>query len=328
MDKILTIVVPTYNMEKYLSNCLDSFIYDKGTVDLEILIVNDGSKDRSLEIAKTYEEKYPNIFKVIDKENGGHGSTVNAGLKVATGKYFKVVDSDDWVDTNELKKLIFVLKNTDADCVCCNYEKVFEGTNKKSLVDCTVGYSEKTVNMKDVNDFRFHMAASTYKTNIIKNARLDEKCFYVDVEYNEFCASLCKTVLFKPLNIYRYRIGRVGQSVSLQGFYKHRGDHKKVIFKLIDNLKNNSLPIIQEDCIDMIKTHYVNYIGFYSFDKNCVKELVEFDNQLKKQNEQLYKNLGNFKRINSLRKSNFKNIKKLNYSYKFKRFIKKILGKG
>lgn len=91
MKKVITIVIPTYNMEKYLSNCLESFIYDKQTNDIEVLIVNDGSKDNSINIANEYAKKYPNIFKVIEKENGGHGSTINAGLKVATGKYFKLI---------------------------------------------------------------------------------------------------------------------------------------------------------------------------------------------------------------------------------------------
>ena len=106
MSKILSVVIPTYNMEKYLEKCLNSFIYNEGADELEVLIVNDGSKDNSVNIAKEFEKKYPNIFKVIDKENGGHGSTINAGLKVASGKYFKVVDADDWVETDELKKLI------------------------------------------------------------------------------------------------------------------------------------------------------------------------------------------------------------------------------
>ena len=92
--KILSIVVPTYNVEKYLERCIDSLVYDEKVLnDLEILIVNDGSKDNSLQIAKKYEKQYPNTIKVIDKENGGHGSTINAGLKVATGKYFRVIDS-------------------------------------------------------------------------------------------------------------------------------------------------------------------------------------------------------------------------------------------
>ena len=87
MKKVLTVVIPTYNMEKYLAHCLESFIFDEAEKGLEILIVNDGSKDNSINIAKSYENKYPNIFKVIDKENGGHGSTINEALKVSNIAY-------------------------------------------------------------------------------------------------------------------------------------------------------------------------------------------------------------------------------------------------
>ena len=101
--KLLSFVVPSYNSEKYLNKCVDSLL--KGGEDVEIIIVNDGSKDNTIKIAREYEEKYPSIIKVVDKENGGHGSGINSGLEVATGLYFKCVDSDDWVDEDALKKL-------------------------------------------------------------------------------------------------------------------------------------------------------------------------------------------------------------------------------
>ena len=91
--KTLSITVPCYNSQEYMRNCVDSLL--KGGEDVEILIVDDGSKDDTLKIAKEYEEKYPTIIKAVDKENGGHGDAVNSGLTHATGKYFKVVDSDD-----------------------------------------------------------------------------------------------------------------------------------------------------------------------------------------------------------------------------------------
>ena len=98
MNKVLTITVPSYNVEKFLENTLDSFLDERILEDLEVLIVDDGSKDRTAEIGKQYEERYPDTFRVISKENGGHGSTINRGIKEARGTYFKVVDGDDWVD--------------------------------------------------------------------------------------------------------------------------------------------------------------------------------------------------------------------------------------
>ena len=102
--KCLTITVPCFNSQDYIKRCMDSLLV--GGNDVEIIIVDDGSTDKTAEIADKYREQYPDIVRVVHKENGGHGSGVNKGLELATGMYFKVVDSDDWLDTNSYKKLI------------------------------------------------------------------------------------------------------------------------------------------------------------------------------------------------------------------------------
>lgn len=98
MDKILTVVIPTYNMERYLRYCLDSLCVGRGSDALEVLVINDGSTDSSSAIAHEYEQKSPGIFRVIDKENGNYGSCVNRGLTEAKGKYIKILDADDSFD--------------------------------------------------------------------------------------------------------------------------------------------------------------------------------------------------------------------------------------
>ena len=127
--KYISFAIPCYNSEAYMAQAIESIL--PGGEDVEILIVNDGSKDRTSEIGKEYEEKYPGIVKLINKENGGHGDAVNAGLSHASGKYFKVVDSDDWVDRISLMKILNVLKNfeeeeQEVDMLIANYvyEKV------------------------------------------------------------------------------------------------------------------------------------------------------------------------------------------------------------
>ena len=102
--KYISFAIPCYNSEEYMEKAIDSIL--KGGEDVEIIIVNDGSKDGTSEIAKRYEREYPTIVKAVDKENGGHGDAVNTGLQNATGLYFKVVDSDDWVDEASLKKIL------------------------------------------------------------------------------------------------------------------------------------------------------------------------------------------------------------------------------
>ena len=107
MEKILTIVIPTYNMEKYLNRCLSSLVVEPDWMDkLEVLVVNDGSKDRSQAIAQVYESQYPRTFKVIDKENGNYGSCINAALPVALGKNIKILDADYWFENANVPAFI------------------------------------------------------------------------------------------------------------------------------------------------------------------------------------------------------------------------------
>ena len=106
--KLITFAIPCYNSEEYMSKCIESLLVCKD--DIEIIIVDDGSKDKTAKIADDYQKKYPETIKAIHKENGGHGSGVNVGLENATGLYYKVVDSDDWVDKDALLKVIETIK--------------------------------------------------------------------------------------------------------------------------------------------------------------------------------------------------------------------------
>ena len=131
MDKILSIVIPTFNMEKYLQNCLSSLIVDdpKALSLLDVVIINDGSTDKSLTIAQSFEERYNGVFRVIDKENGNYGSCINRGLKEAAGKYIKILDADDSFETSAFQDLIGVLCASDSDCILTDMAKVDEQGN-------------------------------------------------------------------------------------------------------------------------------------------------------------------------------------------------------
>ena len=130
MNKLLTIVVPVYKVEPYINKCLDSCILEveKLMSQLEVIIVNDGTPDNSAEMSREYVKRYPQTFRQIDKENGGHGSAWNVGLKEATGKYLRFLDSDDWL-TN-LDKLMINLQNCDADCVLTHINNYHEDTSR------------------------------------------------------------------------------------------------------------------------------------------------------------------------------------------------------
>ena len=134
MNKILTIVIPTYNMEKYLDKCLTSLVIEDRELmkQLEILVVIDGSKDRSSEIAHTYQVRYPQTFIVIDKENGNYGSCINRGLKEAAGKYIKVLDADDCYNSKSLQQHLELLRIVDVDLILTSYVIVNEKGQIKS----------------------------------------------------------------------------------------------------------------------------------------------------------------------------------------------------
>ena len=126
MNKILTVVIPTYNMEKYLRKCLNSLIIDDKDLlkSLEVLVINDGSQDSSSVIAHEYEQSYPEIFRVIDKENGNYGSCINRGLREATGKYIKILDADDSFDTKNFSVLLKNMASIDVDMFISDFSVV------------------------------------------------------------------------------------------------------------------------------------------------------------------------------------------------------------
>lgn len=152
--KLLTFAIPCYNSESYMEKCIESIL--PGGEDVEILIVDDGSKDRTSEIADAYAAKYPSIVRAIHQENGGHGEAVNAGIRNASGLYFKVVDSDDWVDPDAYRQILDKLKElvggkTSLDMMLANYVYEKEGAKHKKVMRQT-GFPKNTV--FDWNDVR------------------------------------------------------------------------------------------------------------------------------------------------------------------------------
>ncbi len=165
---ILSILIPVYNTEKYIRRCMDSLLVPEVNDDIEVLVVSDGSKDDWVHIVKEYVERYPDTVVLVGvKENGGHGSTINVGIEKARGKYFRVLDSDDWFNTTEFVKFVTRLKDEDADLVVCDYRK----ENTLITADQNVWYK----NLEDMKQYDldqidvgilageyFVMATSTY----------------------------------------------------------------------------------------------------------------------------------------------------------------------
>ena len=222
--KYISFAIPSYNSEDNMSHAIESILV--GGDDVEIIIVNDGSKDRTSEIGHEYAAKYPDIVKVVDKPNGGHGDAVNYGLANSTGKYFKVVDSDDWVDEESLHKILELLhkfeeEDTEVDMLISNYvyEKV-GATHKKVIHYRGVLPENEIFRWEDVG--RFHigqyilMHSVIYRTDMLKLSQitLPKHTFYVDNIYVYYPLPHVRKVYYLDVDFYRYYIGREDQSVN------------------------------------------------------------------------------------------------------------------
>lgn len=229
MSKILTVCVPTYNMEALLNRCLDSFILDKETMDkLEILIVNDGSKDNSSKIGHEYEAKYPNTFKVIDKDNGNYGSCINAALKVATGKYFRICDADDRYEKKNLGEYISFLDSSSADMVFSPYYRLnFDSSIKEKIEGCPIEKG-KEVSISAINwsdelygGYIFmHCIAVKTKNLTSNNYYQTEGISYTDNQFAFYSILYSETCAFFDKPIYYYYLGRDGQTMTVTSMIK------------------------------------------------------------------------------------------------------------
>lgn len=241
--KLITFAVPSYNSQDYLGKCLDSLIV--GGEEVEVIVVNDGSTDRTEKIALDYKERYPNIVKVISKENGGHGSGVMAGLKNATGLFYKVVDSDDWLDKDALIKFLSILrlhheKNTLADLYITNfiYNKVSE--NKFFIRHFSRHLKDqKFTTWSHVKRFYgaqvLLMHSLTYNTEKLRQSNIDlpNHTFYVDNIYAYKPLPHMDKLYYIDINLYNYFIGRDDQSVNINVFTKRYDQQIRVMKEMV-----------------------------------------------------------------------------------------------
>lgn len=303
--KLITFAIPCYNSEKYMSKAIKSLL--DFIDDIEIVIINDGSKDRTLEMANKFKKQYPKDIKVIDKENGGHGSGVNAGLKIAEGLYYKVLDSDDWVDHDALDKTIKTLKklkkrNKCVDMFIVNY--VYEKGDKPKVVRYNkVLPKDKIFGWNEVGKFKtgeyLLMHSVLYKTELLKKSglKLPEHTFYVDNIFVYYPLPQIKTMYYLDVDFYRYYIGRDDQSVNEKNMIK-RIDQQLFVTKEMINFfdpytyKNTNYNLYRYlvHYIDIMMTISTNFLSLSKNpdDKCKKKELWDY---LKEKNPRLYKKL-------------------------------------
>ena len=225
--KLLTFAVPCYNSAEYMRKCIESLL--PGGDEVEILIVDDGSqKDNTLEIAREYETKYPRICRAIHQENGGHGEAVNTGLRNAAGIFFKVVDSDDWVDPEAYREVLatlrrFVQNNETLDMLLTNFVYEKQGARRKKVMNYHTAFPTRQLcGWNDVRHFHVGqyilMHSVVYRTQMLRNSGLElpKHTFYVDNIFVYQPLPFVHTIYYLDVNFYRYFIGRSDQSVNEQ----------------------------------------------------------------------------------------------------------------
>lgn len=268
-NKIITFIVPAYNAERYLEKCLSSFLPSgRGLEEIEVIIVNDGSNDGTKEIGEKFAAAFPALFVLIDKENGGHGSAINVASEAARGRYMKVVDADDWVDTENLERYITALRQSSADVVITHFHTIHVISGKRTAIKTGGVQFGRTYSMTEFMGFgkgalsccMFH--GITYRTEFYRSCglSLSEKISYEDQEYCTLPFIYVKTVLFLDLFLYEYLIGSADQSMSDANqvarawqlehvFWKILGEYKKnepvsaaasryILYKLAETLQN------------------------------------------------------------------------------------------
>ncbi|MBR6104155.1 MAG: glycosyltransferase family 2 protein [Paludibacteraceae bacterium] len=268
MDKILSIIIATYNMEGLLSRCLESLLLSSEFHKLyEVIVVNDGSTDNSSKVGHQFADSYPDVFRVIDKTNGNYGSCINVGLSEAKGKYIKILDADDWFDTSEFQNLLTYLNcNEDVDLVITNYTKVLkDGTSvvdvKGSYLEYNKVYDESVMGIGRFKYMAMH--AITYNKRVFKGLdyKQTEGVSYTDQEWILYPMENIHSIVYLNFNVYQYLLDRVGQTMDEKQFQKSIGHFSPIIQKMLE--KFNSINTLSSPFVD-----------YYKFRLSCVCESV------------------------------------------------------
>lgn len=309
----LTISIAAYNVEKYISRALKSCIVsDEKQKYLEIIIVNDGSTDNTLNIAVEYQKRYPCLFRIVDKQNGGYGSTINCSLKEARGRYFRLLDGDDWYDTKALEQFIDKLLVCDADVIFSNYVSVDEDDTIKSLGRYGEEEKEKLYRISEDTTIIWSMHKMAVKTKLLtdNDVNITEKCFYTDMEYVFNIIKYMDTYICFDITVYHYLVGRSGQSMSKAGMIKHKTDAKRVLEKeavIFYTVTNQAKKNIMKKWMCMHAWFVINSYLLCESNQQNKNELIKLDMKIKNEHPELYE-LTNQKIV-------YKLMRKLHYRF-------------
>lgn len=308
MEKVLTVSIAAYNVEKYIGHILELFCSDAVRRKTEVLVIDDGGNDSTLSIAREYEKKFPDTFKAVHKSNGGWGSTVNMGIMLATGKYFKLLDGDDCFNPKTIAAFVEFLDTADADMVYtpfCTFADENDEVISISTCNSTVP-KNVTMSFKDtVELFGVAMHSCAFRTKMLQEnkVRILENCFYTDNEYVIKSLFYVKTAIVFNKVVYCYRVGRYGQSVSVNSIKKHYDDYckmrKSVLIFWQQKESNKEWP----DYLDKYIGYVINNQYMVYAILGARKEAKLFDEEVRNKWWKFYSLCG--RKVTILRKSHF-----------------------
>lgn len=318
MNKVITIIIPTYNMEKYLRRCLDSLLVSTEVRSyLEVLVINDGSKDTSPSIAHEYESNYPECIRVIDKENGNYGSCVNRGLKEAQGRYVKVVDADDYVITRNFESFVRNLSDVDSDLIVSDFDVVtIEGkVDKKWSYNLPQKKVSRIIDYCNSFDFKnMQMHAVAYKKSLLLDMdyKQTEGISFTDQEWMLYPMTKVETFFYIPVVVYQYVIGREGQTVADTNLPRVLDQHLIILYRALSYINNKSL---DNNLYEFVKYRLMFLFTFFYRRLLLLKDygkINEIENQIKNINYRFYEDMNDtrldrflpFKFIKALRNGN------------------------
>ena len=306
--KILTISIAAYNVGKYLSKTLDMLADKRLAKYIEVLIIDDGSKDDTGKISKVYAEKFPNVFKYVGKENGGHGSTINKGMELASGKYFRVLDGDDSLDVENLLILLKRMEEFNDDMFVSDFRAIT--SEGERYIDPYVVRKGKNIfeSLEDnavytLDDNLKYMELIGLSTLAIKTELLHkyafaitEHCYYVDVEFVVWCMALAREYRYFSKPVYLYLKDRnTENSVSKANMIKNIQMQEKVSYRLLaiynelnerGRLKNKR-NIISKRIISVLSATMRTYLLM----KDSRNKIMSFENKIQLQSNEIYNDM-------------------------------------
>lgn len=301
-NPVVTFFIPCYNVISCVERCINSMLHPDILDKIEILAINDGSKDDTSALLHQFESKYPDIIRVIDKENGGWGTAVNMAIKEARGKYFKEVDADDWVETDNLPTYLAKLEGLNVDYIATNYteywkqeDKMHPHTFHQEIYDNIYSIDDFWNQYPNAWDFPIH--AITYRTQFIQDINLTVgKRYYGDLEYIMRTLPYVKSMIVIPINVTIYFRGSDEQSTSASGYKKHYRDFVELSQRMVRFW--NEMPNVNDRLKLSLKNAIMGSVGrsyelmmsteFAGNNSGIRQEIKVYDNWVKSNNKEFY----------------------------------------